>query len=447
MSGSVGLGVQVPDFGRTLALAEGVRASRLAQLAQQRDIDQADALAAAMPGIAEGLAGADPNARQSALRTLVGLGPRGMSIALPMLERDAAPAPTRSRNVGNQMVDEEYDRATRQWRQIGAAPRWAPQAPRTTFTDIRDPAGNVIAQRASTGQYIPIARGEGNMFGSGENGLALQFLTHTAEAYAAGNTTPSQDRQFETALSIAQRPRVAVDPATGTITTITPQLPEFVARAVEARRAPAAVSSAAGRDAALEFITGAPQAASDGAQPSAAPFATPGAPADEIAPGVRQAQAIVPRAVRETARKMEIETRRVTDAMDQYLRALDETGGPGVNTYLNNPWSPDAQRILGAYNNLVTALRSEAFMNTGVLQPAEMTMIEQMLLAPDSLRGAAATPQAIAARLNEIRTFVEGGLRRAQEAAGMPHEASPRESAPGSAPTVMRWNPATGRIE
>lgn len=449
MSGYVGLGIQPLDLGRTLAQAETIRGSRLAQLAQQRDIEQADALAAAMPGIADGLTGANPGGRESALRTLLGLGPRGMALALPMIERDAAPAPTRSRNVGSQVIDEEYDRSTRTWRQIGASPRWAPQAPRTTYTDVTDAEGNVIAQRSNTGQYIPIAGQGGNMFGGGEGGLALQFLTRNAERYATGQLTPDQERQYDAALSVVQRPRVTLDPATGTMTTITPQLPGFIAQAVDARRRGGGAPVGAPEANILPPAALAMPAPGGASAPAAAP--PQGDAPQQIAPGVTQQQIAAPRITpqaREAVRKMEVETRRVTDAMDQYERALAETGGPGFNTFINNPRSPEAQRLLGAYNNLVTALRSEAFLNTGVLQPAEMGMIERMLLAPDSLRGAAASSEAIRARLGEIRTFLDGGVNRVRESAGMPRVEAPQRQAPAAAATpTMRWNPETQRVE
>lgn len=452
MSGFVGLGIQPLDLGRTLAQAESIRGSRLAQLAQQREIEQADALSAAMPGVAEGLTGADPAARQSALRTLLGLGSRGMSLALPMIERDAAPPQTRNRNVGSQVIDEEYDRATRTWRQIGSAPRWAPQAPRTTYTDVTDAEGNIVGQRTNAGQYIPVAGQGGNMFGGGEGGLALQFLTRNAERFATGQMTPDQERQYEAALSVVQRPRVSLDPATGTMTTITPQLPDFIARAVDARRGG---GQGGGPPAGAPEASVLPPAALAMPAPGGAPAPAAGSPqADapqQVAPGVTQQQVaparITPQA-REAVRKMEVETRRVTDAMDQYERVLAETGGPGFNTLINNPRDPQAQRLLGAYNNLVTALRSEAFLNTGVLQPAEMGMIERMLLAPDSLRGAAASPEAIRARLGEIRTFLDGGVNRVRDSAGLPREDAPQRAAPATgAPPTMRWNPETQRVE
>jgi hypothetical protein len=53
-----------------------------------------------------------------------------------------------------------------------------------------------------------------------------------------------------------------------------------------------------------------------------------------------------------------------------------------------------------------TVLRSPQYYNTGVLQPAEIKMMGEDLVSPQSLRGVFATPQALASRLAEIKLAV-----------------------------------------
>lgn len=77
--------IQVPDFGASLARAQGMQANRLAMLAQQRQMDQEDALNAAIQQNSGALGSADPNARLNALTALASSGPRGLQVALPLI--------------------------------------------------------------------------------------------------------------------------------------------------------------------------------------------------------------------------------------------------------------------------------------------------------------------------------------------------------------------------
>jgi hypothetical protein len=125
----------------------------------------------------------------------------------------------------------------------------------------------------------------------------------------------------------------------------------------------------------------------------------------------------------------------VNSAIDNFNNVLKEAGGGTFSAFINNPQSPEAQKVLGAYNALKTALRSEAFINTGVLQPAEMTMIDNMLLAPTSIRGLFATPEAYAAMLDQIKQFVAGKMTAARGAYGQPDTAAPSAPAGDNIPT------------
>lgn len=172
---------------------------------------------------------------------------------------------------------------------------------------------------------------------------------------------------------------------------------------------------------------------------------------------------------RERWAKIEVDSGRVTDAMRGFQEALDAGGGTGINAYLNNPRDPAAVRINASYSNLVTALRGEAFLNTGVLQPAEIHIINQLLLNPQSMRGLLANPDSYRALMGELRGFIDAGLARQRRVvlgqgfaepqggqapgpggAGTAEPPPPATARPSGVPegaTIRRLNPRTGRIE
>jgi len=141
--------------------------------------------------------------------------------------------------------------------------------------------------------------------------------------------------------------------------------------------------------------------------------AIPGGPADPVATAGRGS----PQA-REAVRKAEVEVGRISSAIDRFEQVFREQGGAGLGAVMNNPRDPKAQQLLGAYEAMKATLRSEAFLNTGVLQPAEAKMLDDMLLSPNSIRGAMASPEAMSARLTEFRTMINRGLEQQRASAG-----------------------------
>ncbi len=124
----VGLGVRVPDITDTLGRVEQIKANRLAQLVQAEQMREREGLSAALAQHGPALFGTDPARQASALEALVaGGGPGAVPLAAQFYGQMRQPNPTRERNVGAQVVTEEFDPATRQWRPIGSAPRWQPQ--------------------------------------------------------------------------------------------------------------------------------------------------------------------------------------------------------------------------------------------------------------------------------------------------------------------------------
>jgi len=102
-------------------------------------------------------------------------------------------------------------------------------------------------------------------------------------------------------------------------------------------------------------------------------------------------------------RKVTVDADTTVQSIDNYLKVLRETDGATVNAFLNNPRDPKAQKLLGAFDALKMAMRGPSAMNTGVLQPAEMQMLREDLVSPQTVRGFTGTAEAAGARLGQIK--------------------------------------------
>jgi hypothetical protein len=105
-------------------------------------------------------------------------------------------------------------------------------------------------------------------------------------------------------------------------------------------------------------------------------------------------------------RKSDTDAKVITSAIDHYTDVFSATGGKNWGAYFDNPQSPEAQQLLGAFDRMKTVLRSPVYYNTGVLQPAEIKLMGEDLVSPKSIRGLFATPQALATRLGEIKLAI-----------------------------------------
>jgi hypothetical protein len=160
---------------------------------------------------------------------------------------------------------------------------------------------------------------------------------------------------------------------------------------------------------------------------------------------------------RERLGKLETESGRVLDAITNFRTISGGAGaGTALNAFIGNTRAPEAVKLTTAYNVLKTALRSEAFLNTGVLQPAENAMIDKMLLDPTSFAGAVASAGSVEALLDQLQGFVTRGLARQRalvtgEKLDISGEqpaptAAPQQGAAGRAP-ALRWNVQKGVFE
>jgi hypothetical protein len=157
----------------------------------------------------------------------------------------------------------------------------------------------------------------------------------------------------------------------------------------------------------------------------------------------------------EAARTAVVGTGRVLDAINNFRQALEPfRGRTGFEAF--NPRDPQGQRLTSAYELLKMAMRDESLLNTGVLQPGENVMIEQMLRSPTSITGVLTNMDAYNAMLDEFAGFATRGANRVRAAAGMPEldwtaprtgvTPDPRNAPPGgAAPSQIIVNPQTGQ--
>jgi hypothetical protein len=121
MSGSIFGNVTplaVPDFQQSLARTQAMQANRLAMLAQQRQMDQQDALQNFFAQNGQGFAASDPSKRMNLLAMLAAT-PGGANMALPMLSQERE----------NQQFRDAFTGGTSQ---APAAPVATPQAAQPT---------------------------------------------------------------------------------------------------------------------------------------------------------------------------------------------------------------------------------------------------------------------------------------------------------------------------
>jgi hypothetical protein len=329
---------------------------------------------------------------------------------------------------------------------------------------------------------------------------AAAMLADMAAAYEAGTLTPEQANRYEIAASMMQRPQTYMDQQTGQMVTVPAMtFPEPIQRALaagQARRAgaggggatvPAAAPGLPMPDMAAPapMVQGqragmAPPAMPQEMPAPAAPMAPPAAPG--VIPRAGDATAMPPMVgeqgriplatggnmtvtqvrperpssqATEAARTAVVGTGRVLDAINNFRQALEPfRGRTGFEAF--NPRDPQGQRLTSAYELLKMAMRDESLLNTGVLQPGENVMIEQMLRSPTSITGVLTSLDNYNAMLDEFAGFATRGANRVRAAAGMPEldwtaprtgvTPDPRNAPPGSAaPSQIIVNPQTGQ--
>lgn len=131
----------------------------------------------------------------------------------------------------------------------------------------------------------------------------------------------------------------------------------------------------------------------------------------------------------EDYRKAQVEANRLQTAVDDFLAHLRAVGGTGINTYLDNPRDPSAIKLNQLHDRIQEVLRSDSFMNTGVLQPAEAQMVRDKLLDPRSWRGLIASNESYQTMADVLKNTVRSGLDIKRKLAGIPDD-NPASNAP-----------------
>jgi hypothetical protein len=128
---------------------------------------------------------------------------------------------------------------------------------------------------------------------------------------------------------------------------------------------------------------------------------------------------ITPQA-QEAARKLEVDAAGLSAATQQFREAMRLYGAGRTGLQAFNPRSEEGARLQQAFENLKMALRGEAFANTGVLQPGENRMLDEILRNPRSLTGLLSSVEASNAQLDELLAYAEAKVNGARRAADLP---------------------------
>lgn len=439
----------------------------------------------------------------------------GQEINLDVLQRlEASPNQSVRLAAAGARRSIDDDRAERRFQeqmtlQREAAGRATASAGRESFgqpTEMTDASGQrVMVQVGNRGTIRPVqgysappaapAREQQASFTPAN---AAAMLADMAASYEAGTLTPEQANRYEFAASMMQRPQTYLDQQSGQMVTVPAMtFPEPIQRALaagQARRAggggatvPAAAPGLPMPDMAAPapMVQGPRAGMTPPAMPQempapAAPMAPPAAPG--VMPRAGDATAMPPMVgeqgriplssggnmtvtqvrperpssqATEAARTAVVGTGRVLDAINNFRQALEPfRGRTGFEAF--NPRDPQGQRLTSAYELLKMAMRDESLLNTGVLQPGENVMIEQMLRSPTSITGVLTSMDNYNAMLDEFAGFATRGANRVRAAAGMPEldwtaprtgvTPDPRNAPPGSAaPSQIIVNPQTGQ--
>jgi hypothetical protein len=300
----------------------------------------------------------------------------------------------------------------------------AGRGPTVSWRDEFDAAGNLIGQRSTTGQFQPITAKPMS------RGQAMMTLAQLGSAVASGKVQPGMPEfeKYSSAYSVASEPKTEYVP--------NPQSPGMLMAVT--RPGPGVPDRYPNPETLIAGLAQPPQAATPAAQPAPAvpaPAPVQAAPEGVPIPGTAGMTAtpppapMLPRdqtgAIRATpqaveqVRKGELETARVADAIQNFREVL-KSNPTGFSTFINNPNDPKAQQVLMAYERMKMTLRGESLLNTGVLQPGENVMLENMLLSPGTVRGAIAKPEAYEARMREIEKMVTDSYNASRKQVGLP---------------------------
>jgi len=277
-------------------------------------------------------------------------------------------------------------------------------------TSVPNPAGGpaIPGERLNGGEFRPDP--DRPELGNSEQARAGATASRLAQKIIDGSASPDEINQFQMAMDqyTAQttRPDGSIVPGRG----LTPLLQ----RAANALQRPAAPAAAPAQPTGVQVgQTGlvADPPSGTGARPrtETTPWGT-----QTTTRGTQQ----TPQAI-EAARKLEADGAAVATAAERFRSELQKyRGATGASVF--DPRNPDGARLQQAFENLKTALRGEAFMNTGVLQPGENRMLDEILRNPRSLTGLLSSVDATEAQLTELLGYIQARVNTVRRQADLP---------------------------
>jgi len=311
-------------------------------------------------------------------------------------------------------------------------------------TSVPNPAGGpaIPGERLNGGEFRPDP--DRPELGNSEQARAGATASRLAQKIIDGSASPDEINQFQMAMDqyTAQttRPDGSIVPGRG----LTPLLQ----RAANALQRPAAPAPAPAQPANQQANAPTGQAA-----PAAA--APPGPqPRTETSQWGTTRTTTPPQLTQKAIddeRTLRADVDNMATAIRQYREALND---PELN--LSSPFNPRSAaggRLVGAFENLMVALRGQGFLNTGVLQPGEDRNIRaNILVDPRTWQGSVTSRERIEAQLNQ---FVQGmeqkvdGARRSLGFESLPPNyfaATPRPGGGQPAPGASAPNPLNLRL-
>lgn len=266
---------------------------------------------------------------------------------------------------------------------------------------------NPNAPRIDLGPSETAQGQEQRPYGGSASGASLAFIEQHAQAVAAGTASPEVVRRYLSAVTEYQQERVSADG-----TRVVPRLPAYAPGAdVVVQRYPSIAPQAAAP---------APAAPAQAAAPGGVPIGQTGmvaqppplqpSPLPTAQGGVARPDPQPSNTDRTRLRTMEVEAQSLRDALATFRSArANATPGEramaaaGMPTPLSTAWS-----------NAALLAKGEVLYNLGVLNGADLTIIQRTLSDPATLRGLMTGQQTTDAQIRQIETLIEQRLETAR---------------------------------
>jgi hypothetical protein len=262
--------------------------------------------------------------------------------------------------------------------------------------------------------------------GAGPTALAAQVMRGLADKVKSGTATPEEVILFRQSMDIYTQDTVKPDGSSVPGLPIPPEIRQ-VAATLMARDHAEKLSAALPPPSAQN---------SPGAPPPTRIEVAPSGSTREVKPQVVSPQD------RERWAKIETETGRVLHAINDVRTNIEGAGFLNkVGAYAGNPFDTKAAKLRTAFDLLLTSIRGEGLLDTGVLQPKELEWARTVINDIRSPYGVLMTQAAREATLEQLSDFITQGRDRQRRVMLGEGHADPSAGAPPSAVQYLRANP------